>query len=148
QETEIGIPHPAKLLGKVVCLFFSHGDKSPVPLPGAVVDLKEEVYVLTEATEIDRPDNDRVLLLEPLHPAYQAFRWGRTIKQVRQQVFSFDISGRLDEPRNVWQVVGHHHRRRVLEAIYQEPALFVGGKAHRATNLVHPPLSHPLFSSG
>src|SRR5262245_18622220 len=69
-KTEVGVPHPAKLLGEAIYFFFGHGDKTPVSLPGSVVDGKEEFNFLAEATQVDWSDSDILLLLEPLHTVY------------------------------------------------------------------------------
>src|SRR5262249_40177604 len=147
-EAEGRVSYPTELSGQTIDFRLRYTHETPIPLPRTVIDFEHQGDFLPEASHINWPDGNTVLVLQTRGAADEAL-WRRdVIQQVSQQVFRLRVPCGFEKLRGVRKVIRHHHRGRILEPVYQKPAFFIGGEVHRPAHPPHAALGDPASGSG
>ena len=128
------------------CLELGLGERheAPVAGPGIVEDVAQDGDVAVQVLEVERPQRDLVALA-----VQHALRRRRELKiridDVGQQILGLGIALLLDARPVVRQGMAHHHHRRGVEAVHQQPAFLVDGQVERPAHLGHALAAQPVF---
>jgi hypothetical protein len=127
-------------------LLLRHGNESPVPLPGRIVDLPDPLHLGVEILHVDGTNGDAVADASALSATrsifFMSMRW-RCCSQAYRSLDTFR-SPTFHQSRIVLRIVGHHDHRVGIEAFHQHAAFVVGGRIHRAAQKLGAAVEHPL----
>jgi hypothetical protein len=148
EEHELRNHDGLELLGQIVELGVGHGDVPPVRVPCGVVQHADACHFGLELLEVERPDLDLVPLRQPARDPLEPLRDTVGLMVVRDEVLRLREAVPLDQIGVPWRVIRHHHDRRRVEPLHEQPAFLVHGETGRPSHDRQPARCEPRRDGG